>query len=191
MYPVLQDLQQQVDMLRRSPEGQQLAVLQNENAELRLELDMKQRQLVAAGGAAPQQVAARPLVAADLPALDAGACSECVAVLGSGQRSVTPEESPDMDFLIHGRVRQFCEHKLQDPARLRTARPACRRCQCCSPGLSYQLRCRLPLPQPAVPRQLARPFCSAPAVLAARRCSQWPALRTVLPTRPQQRPLRA
>lgn len=69
---VLQDLQQQVDLLKRGPNGQQLATLQNENAELRLELDMKHRQLEAAGGVAPQQVAARPLVAADLPALDAG-----------------------------------------------------------------------------------------------------------------------
>lgn len=72
---MLQDLQQQVEVLKRGPEGQQLAVLQNENAELRLELDMKHRQLEAAGGAAPQQVAARPLVAADLPALDAGTWS--------------------------------------------------------------------------------------------------------------------
>lgn len=76
-YFSMQDLQQQVETLRRSPEGQQVAPLQNENAELRLELDMKQRQLEAAsqgGAAAPQQVAARPLAAADLPALDTGVC---------------------------------------------------------------------------------------------------------------------
>lgn len=69
---LLQDLQQQVDALKRGPDGQQLATLQNENAELRLELDMTHRQLEAAGGAAPRQVTARPLVAADLPALDTG-----------------------------------------------------------------------------------------------------------------------
>ena len=71
---LLQDLQQQVEALKRSPDGQQLAALQNENAELRLELDMKQRQLEAATGAAPQHVTARPLAAADLAALDTGKC---------------------------------------------------------------------------------------------------------------------